>query len=167
VNHRLTLIAGFPGCGKTTFACWLADRQQYLQVDMERGGLDRVGLRQTWDNFVSGVDRDAFIAQLFTRSSKIVLDWNFPPSALELVAALRERGCEIWWFEGDRLAARQRFLERGTEPAIAFDCHVGNVCAAWRHIAPLVGDNIVRTINVDASFVPHEDVWQRFTRKSA
>jgi hypothetical protein len=106
MNRRLTLISGFPGCGKSTFAKWLAEHKKYFHADMERGGLDIDGLRLVWNDFVSGVDRESFIDQVFSRSSKVVIDWNFPPNeiSLNVIAALRGRGCEIWWFEGYRLA---------------------------------------------------------------
>ena len=161
---HLTLISGFPGCGKTTFASWLASTHGYLHVDMERGGLDRDGLRELWNHYVDGSDRDSFVATMLERSSSIVLDWNFPPRCLDLIQALRGQGFEVWWFEGYRLAARQRFLERGTEPVEAFDAHVGEICVAWRSIEPIVGPNVVNTIKSDGSFLSHETIWRRFRR---
>ena len=160
--QHLALISGFPGCGKTTFMQWLAKEKQYLHLDMERGGLDREKLRDGWENFCSGTDRVSFSAELLARSPKVVLDWNFPPSCIGLVNALLERGCKLWWFEGDRLAARQRFLERGTEPIEAFDSHVGDICSSWQLIAPLVKGNIIRTIDANGNFLPPERIFQRF-----
>jgi hypothetical protein len=169
MNRRLTLISGFPGCGKSTFAKWLGEHKQFFHAEMERGGIDNDGLRPAWNEFVSGADRDSFLDQVFARSSNVVLDWNFPPNEVSLgvVAALRGRGCEIWWFEGYRLAARQRFIERGTEPVGNFDSHVGNICTAWEKIAPLVEGNIIQSINQDATFLSPEDIWRIFARAQA
>jgi hypothetical protein len=164
--RHLALISGFPGCGKTTFMQWLASQESYLFVDMERGGIDRDGLREVWDAFYNGSDRATFVARLLARSSKIVLDWNFPPNVycLEVVRALQDRGFEVWWFEGDRLAARKRFLERGTESVDNFDRHAGEICSSWQLIEPIVASNVIRTIDADGNFLPHEAIFQRFTR---
>ena len=145
---------------------WLARQRNYLFVDMERGGIDRDGLRQVWDAFFGGSDRATFVARLLAQSSKIVLDWNFPPSAgcLEVVRALQGRGFELWWFEGDRLAARKRFLERGTESVDNFDRHAGEICTSWQSIEPMVGSKFIRTIDADGNFLPHEAIFQRFAR---
>jgi hypothetical protein len=165
MNRRLTLISGFPGCGKSTFAEWLSDHKQFFHAEMERGGIDKEGLRPAWNDFASGIHRDSFVEQVFARSPRVVIDWNFPANeiSLDIVAALRRRGCEIWWFEGYRLAARQRFLERGTEPVSDFDSHVGNICTAWKKIETLVEGNIIRSINQDATFLSPEDIWRRFS----
>src|SRR5207248_572117 len=45
----------------------------------------------------------------------IVISWGFLPEVqLGLVLALRERGYDWVWLDGDRDAARQAFLARGT-----------------------------------------------------
>lgn len=164
--NNLALISGFPGCGKTTFMEWLAHKHQYLHVDMERGGLDRDGLRAKWEQFCNRFDQEAFVTELLARCPKVVLDWNFPPSCLDLVVALQAKGYAIWWFEGDRLAARQRFLQRGAEPVRDFDRHVGEICTAWESIEPVVGENIIRTIAADGTFLAHEVIFKRFAPQS-
>jgi hypothetical protein len=165
LNHRFILISGYPGCGKTTFASWLASEKNFYNLDMERGGIDKDGLREVWDSFYSGTDRTSFINRIQSNKRSVVLDWGFPPDCIEVVRALQQQGAEIWWFEGDRLAARQRFIRRGTQHVGEFDNTVGRVCAAWAAIAPIFETNVIRSINPDASFMPHEDIWLRLTGK--
>ena len=164
---RWLLISGLPGSGKSTFVSWLASEKQFFAVDMERGGIDRLGLRDSWDKFFSGHDREAFPNILRARNQSIVLDWNFPPSCLHVVSVLMELGFELWWFDGDWLAARASFVRRGSEPVQAFDCHVGRLISAWQFIEPLVGANVVRTIRADGSFLSADETWQRVERGAA
>ena len=64
--------------------------------------------------------------------------------------------------EGDRLAARERFVKRGTEGVSAFDAHVGNLSASWDRIAVVVGDNIIWTIDATGRFLPPEEIFDIF-----
>ena len=153
---RLALISGFPGCGKTTFMQWLASQKQYFALDMERGGIDGDGFRDLWNRFEDGSDRESFIEQLFSRSPRVVLDWNFPVSCIHLVRALQERGCEVWWFEGYRLAARRHFIERGTEHVGNFDRHVGEICMAWQDLEIILGSRIIKSIDDEGHIVSRE-----------
>ena len=160
---HLILISGFPGCGKTTFMQWLSRKKQYFTLDMERGGIDRDGFRDLWNRFLNGSDRESFIEQLFARSPRVALDWNFPVSCLHLVRALQERGCEVWWFEGYRLAARRHFIERGTEPVSNFDRHVSEICAEWQDIELIVGGRIIKSIDDEGHIIPPETIFHSFS----
>lgn len=159
---HLTLISGFPGCGKTTFMQWLSDEKQYFTLDMERGGIDRDGFRDLWNRFPDGSDQESFIQQLFARSPQVPLDWNCPVSCLRLVRAL-QRGCEVWWFEGYRLAARRHFMERGTKPVTNCDRHVGEIFLAWQDLELIVGRRITKSIDDEGHIVPPETIFQRFS----
>ncbi|MEQ1598533.1 MAG: hypothetical protein ABL880_04110 [Methylotenera sp.] len=162
----MTLFAGLPGSGKSTFAEWLSREKNYFYVDMERGGLDTLEIREIWNQFEDGSNESAFLNYLRDQKKDIVLDWNFPPQSLDLVQRLKENGIEVWWFDGDRLSARKRFLERNTEPVANFDAHVGAFCCSWSLIAPIIGENIIRNINPDASFTPAEETWHLFNNNS-
>ena len=162
---HLALVAGIPGCGKTTFMQWLAREKGYFHLDMERGGLEKEGFRDAWNKFVGDVSQNEFFNQLKARYSRIVLDWNFNPAALELVRIVQQRGFQLWWFEGDRLAARRSFIKRGTESVDNFDCQVGKQCAAWKSIEPMVGRRLIRTLTARGIFLSHEKIYKRFVER--
>ena len=142
---------------------WLSNKKQYFTLDMERGGIDRDGFRDTWNRFENGSDRESFIQQLFTRSSHVALDWNFPVSCINLVRALQEKGCEVWWFEGYRLAARRYFIARGTEAVCNFDRHVGEICMAWQDLEFLLENRIIKSIDDEGRLVPPETIFNQFS----
>jgi hypothetical protein len=112
MTGRHLLISGIPGSGKSIFGEWLAASKKFVHIDMEKDGLDKRGLRAAWELFWQGRDRTGFLEALERLSASTMLDWGFPPSLLGVVSSLKAGGVDVWWFDGDRLAARALFEAR-------------------------------------------------------
>lgn len=162
------LIAGIPASGKSTFGKWLADTKGFLHVDMELPDTEpyswgRNGLREEWEAFWKGLDRDSFIREIKGRASSVVLNWGFPPNpaVLPVVSKLKAGGVRLWWFDGDWLAARVLFASRGTKPVSDFDCQFALISAAWAQIESLVGEHVIRSVQPDGSFMDNAQIFSR------
>jgi len=159
------LIAGIPASGKSRFCEWVASAKGFVHVDMElldheAGSLQQTGLRNQWNAFCEGSDHDSFIRAIKGRESSVVLNWGFPPWMLSVVSALKASGVSLWWFDGDRLAARSLHESRG-KPVLAFDMQLTRISDAWAVINILFGDHIVRTVQPDGRLIENEEIFSR------
>jgi hypothetical protein len=164
------LIAGIPASGKSTFGKWLADTRGFIYVNMELpdpepGSLKQMGFGSEWDAFWRGTDSERFMRAVKDRASSVALDWGFPPNpaVLPAVSKLNAGGMRLWWFDGDRLAARAVFESRGTKPVSDFDNQFAMISAAWAQIKPIVGNRIIRRIKPDGSFMDNEQIYSRMS----
>src|ERR1017187_9558778 len=160
------LIAGIPASGKSTFGKWLAKTHGFIHVDMELpdtgpGGLKALGLGSEWKAFLLETDSDSFLKSLREYSTSVALDWGFPPNPwmLSVVSRLDAGGVRLWWFDGDRLAARALFESRGNKPVDTFDNQVAGISAAWAQISALAGHRIVKTVSPDGSFPENAQIY--------
>ena len=98
------LITGIPGTGKSKFGNYLADKCGYIHIDMESG------------DYISTIvtNPTSFIENLVNRHNNIVITWGFIPSdeQIQIVNLFRNYSFKIIWFDGDRGAARRKFIER-------------------------------------------------------
>jgi hypothetical protein len=161
VRGRHLLISGIPSSGKSSFGRWLATTKKFVHVDMEKDGLDRHGLRDSWEAFWRGQDHTSFLEEL-EKLSFTVLDWGFPPSLLGVVSSLKAGGVDVWWFDGDRLGARSLFEARSGQASLAtFDCQYARIVAEWSAIAQVVRDHVLKTVREDGSVMASDEIWER------
>lgn len=159
------LISGIPGSGKSTFGRWLEETRGFLHVDMEARGLDRHGLRPSWEQFLGDLSSQVFCGRLFDLPEPVALDWGFPVTCLLVVEALRRQGVRPWWFTGDRLFARINFLKtKGPDPR-PFDCQYADISAHWPAISPVFSDRIMRMVRQDGSCMPCDEVYRELVQK--
>ena len=158
--ERLLLLSGIPASGKSTYGQWLADNKGFLFLDAENeGSLDGVGLRPLWNSMFSpGAAVVPFVQALRQLGQPIALDWGFPPACLPVIEALKHAGFEIWWFDGDRAAARQSFITRNTVPIGCFDLQIQNIDKYWRDIKRVFGDHVIETIAAGSSYLDHRQI---------
>ena len=161
VKKTQLLISGTPGCGKSTFGRWLVEKKQFTHVDMENRGLEKHGFRSSWDKFCDGNDTESFIAAIRACHSSIVLDWGFPPSSFHLVQRLNKAGVGMFWFEGDRLATRDNFIQRGTGSVSSFDSQWAQISAHWADIKTLFSNSIIKTVHTDGSRLSPDAIFMQ------
>jgi len=79
-RRNLLLLSGIPAAGKSHFGRYLAREYGFAHYDLEchPGGWPHPELKVIWD-----ASRSAFLTELQNRHERIVLDWGFPPSAIE------------------------------------------------------------------------------------
>jgi hypothetical protein len=96
----------------------------------------------------------------------IVLDWGFPFWLLDLVKCLNVSGFTIWWFDGDREAARESFTRRNTVPVERFDEQMKSIEEHWRQIQDLFDENTVDTVSAGPVYISPEYIFDRMFSKS-
>ncbi len=159
----LVLVSGVPATGKSAYGSWLREQHGFVHVDVENDGFGRVGLQDAWTAVahLPPLPLDPLIAGLRALGVPVVLDWRFPPKWFPLVRAMHASGISAWWFDGDRDAARRRFIARGTVSVAALDVQMRNIEAAWDTLRDFYGQRTVETIHADGSFVGWLDVFAR------
>jgi hypothetical protein len=172
------LISGMPASGKTSFGDWLRDNRGYVHVDLDAANcLKTAGLPPFWtekeriSNLDSGRLRE-FVRHLKTMPNPTVLTWTFPADLVDFGREMTSFGVVAWWFEADRLAARQRYASRNTvlrngvyargkPDTTLFDRYVGAVSSNWARISPIFGDRVIRALGSDGRFVDPVSIFDR------
>lgn len=165
----LLLIAGIPATGKSHFGRWLKREHRYVHVDIEKPGrLQNIGLATAWNAcFNANNDVAGFVSTLRALSTHVVLDWGFPPECLDMVREMKREGVEIWWFDGDRVEARNQFLTRRTVPVCKLDIQIKKIKFHWQDIINLFGPNQIDVIDSSGQRMPPEEIWRHINRHTA
>jgi hypothetical protein len=173
----ILLICGIPASGKTTFGNWLRDNHNFVHLDLElRDCLAANGLPQFWpDQRIWNLDSTElrlFIRHLHSLDRNTVMTWGFHTDLIALVQEMVSAGVTAWWFEADRLAARQRFaarqtiirngvLQPGTADPARFDDTVGSLVRQWAQIAPIFDGHVIRTLGADGNYLRPAAIFDR------
>jgi hypothetical protein len=145
------LICGIPATGKSTFGRWLKKEHGFTFIELEakadqENSLDHHGLRVAWESFWCGDDLGSFPEALLNLPGSLALEWGFPVNLLHVIVVLQQAGLIPWWFEGDRLAARQLFTSRDPRPPEQYDYQMASISAAWCSLAPVFAGRILRVV---------------------
>jgi hypothetical protein len=175
--HPLVLlICGMPASGKTTFGNWLRDTHNFVHLDLElRDCLTSNGLPHFWPERIWNLDSaelGEFIHYLHSLDRNTVMTWGFHTGLIAFVQDLVSAGVTAWWFEADRLAARQRFearqtiirngvLQSGTPDPARFDDTTGSFAREWAQIAPIFGSHVIRTLGPDGKYLSPTAIFDR------
>jgi hypothetical protein len=118
--QQFLIIAGIPGTGKSTYSEWLRDNHDFVHQD---------------------VDKNSEITAETLQSTRVVIDWGFPANeaaglsaSLVTINSWRATGAQLWWFDGDRRAAMNKYLELG-KPRDAWEYQVRGIVKNWDQIS--------------------------------
>ena len=138
--------------------------KDFLHLDVENGALDRFGVKSSWDSMFADTGTTRLFVDGLTRTGRfIVLDWGFPVGCLPIVESLKQAGVEIWWFDGDRDAARQSFIKRGTVPVECLDIQMRDINREWPAIKQVFGDHIVYSVQTGPTYLTSEAVFAKLS----
>lgn len=153
------LVCGIPGSGKTTYCEWLAREKKFLHLDFDQllNG-NGTPLKLSLVALLRRNPKD-FVEELSRKSQLTVIDWGFPMESLPVVHFLKESGFTIWWFDGDRAAARRAFANRGTVSMEAFQAQMESIKRHWSQIEEVVGGNVIMSIGVGPTHVTAERIF--------
>lgn len=160
MRQKLILLSGIPASGKSSYGQWLAREKGFLHLDVEKNGvLAKAGLEPVFHETFQSRDVMPFVRTLRSRERHVAVDWGFPPHCLWVIQALGRAGVDLWWFDGDREAARKAFLKRGTVAVANLDRQMGAIERAWPDIASTFGTHILRTVAAGPSYLAWSDVF--------
>jgi hypothetical protein len=161
--HKIVLISGIPASGKSCYGQWLEIEKGFIHLDVEQNGvLAQTGLMAEWTAiFASGGSVTPFVVALRKLGKPVTIDWGFPPYWLSVVDALKAEGVEIWWFDGDRQAARESFVKRGTVQVAALDRQMAAIDGAWPEIKRVFGSHVINTVSTGGSYLKPEAIYRR------
>lgn len=150
----LVLLSGVPAAGKSTYGRWLAQAKDVLHVDIENGDLERHGLAGAWAMSTSSVtgSPEPLVRAMRGLDRPVALDWGYPLVWLPFVMALHSAGVAAWWFDGDRAAARLRFIQRGTVPVQALDVQMQQIAAAETALRDFYVNRWLDVIRADGTY---------------
>jgi len=176
----ILLICGIPASGKTTFGNWLRDRHNFVHLDLElQDCLAANGIPRFWpDQRIWNLDSTGvgqFIRHLHSLDRNTVMTWGFHTDLIALVQEMVSAGVTAWWFEADRLAARQKFAARQTivrngvsQPGSAdparFDDTTGALVRHWAQIAPIFAGHVIRTLSPDGEYLSPATIFDRIQK---
>lgn len=169
VGSRNILVAGIPGSGKTTYCQWLEQEKGFLHLDIDELLQDR-GTEQK----LALIDCLRHTAEKFLRAiskveQPIAIDWGFPPWLLSLAELFKGSEFSIWWFDGDRDAAKAAFIQRGSPDRSlqVFDVQIKSIEEDWPRMQKVIEDNIICSVSVGPTHAAPEDIYGRmFSRRS-
>ena len=165
---KIVHVCGIPGSGKTAYCEWLKREKGFLHMDFDRllkgdGNSKQLSLIQKLNRSV-----EDFISEVFRRAKSTVIDWGFPIENLPLVMQFKKKGIAVWWFDGDREAARESFALRGTVSMEAFDRQIQSIERNWFQIKKIIGKNIIETVTTGPVFITPKQIYRTmFPSKSA
>lgn len=163
-------LSGIPACGKSTYGKWLEQEKGFLHLDFDKllqgegtsGKLALIRILQTNGS-------RSFIETIRKTVHPAALDWGFPPNNLPLVRNLQEEGVKVWWFDGDREAARQAFIRReaarqafireGDVSVETLDRQMALIERHWAKIMEIVGSRVIKTLRKDGSYLSSESIF--------
>lgn len=160
------LIWGVSGAGKSRYCAWLAGRGYvYLDNDViwQRVNDGKASvLEQLWARMRSGrASTKEFVDAI--GGQRIVAEFGARPDEASLVQLrlLIELGASAWWFDADRAAARESWLDRDVkvDPEL-WRIQMAWVDAAWPRIADMFRSRIVRTIGPARAYLAEAQVDQ-------
>jgi hypothetical protein len=178
---HVLLICGMPASGKTTFGNWLRDTRGWLHLDLELSDcLTANSLPLFWSRRIWELDApslQSFIQHLRSLDRSTVMTWGFHIDCLPLIETMAAADAVPWWFEVDRLAARQVFVGRqtiirdglpqpGTPDPAAFDRQFGTMASHWAAISAVFGNQIVRALTPDGAYLHPEVILARLTSEA-
>ncbi len=167
IRTEIVHVCGIPGSGKTYYCEWLERRQGFLHLDFDQllrgqGTEPKLSLIE----LLRG-NPHAFIARLSQEGHPAVIDWGFPLSSLPVVRLLQEKGVVIWWFDGNREAARQAFITRGDPSPEDFQIQLNSIESNWPAIKDIIGARIIETVAPGPTHATPEWIFeQMFAQKS-
>ncbi|MGD1156535.1 MAG: hypothetical protein ABSA41_11970 [Terriglobia bacterium] len=156
------LISGVPATWKSSYCRWLGQQKGFLHLDFDKllrgqGSIEKLSFVQVLQT--AGVE--AFIATAQRNGNTVVIDWGFPPNNLPAVRELQAAGVEVWWFEGERQIARQKFIERGGVDPRCFDVQMDAIEANWLEISRVFGPHAIETLHSDGTYTEPEEIFNR------
>jgi len=172
-DPRLIFLSGIPASDKSTYGKWLERAKGFMHLDVEKNGvLLQAGLKPQWDYiFKDGVSVAPFVDAIRQLRRPVVIDWGFPPKCLPSVHAFHQYGVETWWFDGDREAARQSFIQRGTVSVANLAVQMRSIVEMWPEIKSFFRTRIINTVGFDhlrnVTHTPPEEIFQRMVGSSA
>lgn len=161
VEQKHILSAGIPGSGKTTYCRWLEQEKGFLHLDFDEL-LDGRGTEQKL-SLIECLHHSAkeFIRAISDQGQPIAIDWGFPLSMLTLIRMFKANQIAIWWFDGDRNAARESFVRRGTVPLKDFAAQIESIEKEWAQIDHIVEGNVINTVTAGPAHTSPEYIYSR------
>lgn len=164
----VVLISGIPASGKSSYGRWLAREKGFMHLDVEQPGvLRQTGLEAQWNDMFAAASVELFVKALRLAGPPVVLDWGFPPRCLSIVEALKNAGVDIWWFDGDRRAARESFLSRGSVSVHALDVQMAATEKAWPGIQAVFGSRLIETVSAGPVYLEPGIIFERMFGSTA
>jgi hypothetical protein len=171
-RSTILLLSGIPASLKSTYAGWLEREKGFLHLDFD-GVLWGKGQQRKLCS-IDTLQRSipSFIEETRRRASPTVIDWGFPSESLQTVGMFKEAGAELWWFDGNRQAARASFINRARETERLtgeflhnrireFDKQISFIEQAWPSIKLLFHPHIIKTVTRGPTYTPPEEIFQR------
>jgi len=171
-RSKILLLSGIPASLKSTYAGWLEREKGFLYLDFD-GVLWGKGQQRKLCS-IDTLQRSipSFIEETRRRASPTVIDWGFPSESLQTVGMFKEAGTELWWFDGNRQAARASFINRARETKRLtgeflhhrireFDKQISFIEQAWPSIKLLFHPHVIKTVTRGPTYMQPEAIFQR------
>jgi hypothetical protein len=166
------LLSGIPASLKSTYAGWLEREKGFSHLDFDEllWGKGQQRKLRSIDTLQRSIP--SFIEETRRRALPTVMDWGFPSESLQTVGMFKEAGAELWWFDGNRQAARVSFINRARETERLtgeflhnrireFDKQISFIEQAWPLIKLLFQPHIIKTVKRGPTYMQPEEIFHR------
>lgn len=165
-KHKIILICGIPGSGKSTFGKYLQDKHKYTYVPMDVSEWFDKEMQSLWNKVFEAKRQynavEKFVCYLHDNYENVVLDWNFPITQLEVVELLKRQWCEIIWLSTSIPIARKRFLKKNINSATYFDSQVKSIDENKDKIIKNLNPKIINALFEDKKNKSLEEIYSEY-----
>lgn len=166
-KHRIILLCGIPGSGKTAFGKYLHDKHGHTYTSLEGKEWEDKKMQSLWDNIFTAKRQhyavEKFVCYLHDNYENVVLDWGFSMDQMDVASSLRSESCYIVWFTCNIATARKRFLKRNKNSATYFDTQIKIIQENNKKIADRLKPKVIDVLKENRTDKTMEDIYSDFS----
>lgn len=130
-NHKIILLCGMPGSGKSDFGKYLRDKHKYSYVSITDEEWEDKKMQSLWNHIFEAKNEynavEKFVCYLHENYKNVVLDWRFPIEQIRAAELLKRQWCEIIWFTCKVDSAKKKFVKKYKNSATYFDTQIKSI----------------------------------------
>lgn len=159
----ILLVTGIPGSGKSTFLDYLKQRGWRVLRGDDRQHWAQ-GAQDAWSAALGG-DDTPMQSIAAAESVGLAIEWGFPAGHLDTIESWLARGYDIWFFDGDHVAAFAAWrAAHPICPEALFHQQLSGLTAIGPEISRVLAGRRIITVSSGPTHMPPEEILRAIGR---